>query len=94
MPYPSEKDMLADKTFDRSWGIHNSAYMLLPNGTWAFHWVSEPSQRPLDFYKEDFDVSGWDRIPVPSNWEMRGYDRPIYANVEFPHTNTPPYIQA
>ena len=95
MPYPSEKDMLADKAFyDRPWEeVHNSAYMLL-NGTWAFHWVSEPSQRPLDFYKEDFDVSGWDRIPVPSNWEMQGYDRPIYANVEFPHANTPPYIQA
>lgn len=95
MPYPSEKEMLSDKAFyDRPWEeVHNSAYMLL-NGQWAFHLVSEPSQRPLDFYKEDFDVSGWDRIPVPSNWEMQGYDRPIYANVEYPHANTPPYIQA
>ena len=42
MPYPSEKDMLADKAFyDRPWEeVHNSAYMLL-NGTWAFHWVSD-----------------------------------------------------
>ncbi len=95
MPYPSEKAMLSDKAFyDRPWEeVHNPAYMLL-NGKWAFHWVSEPSQRPLDFYKEDFDISGWDRIPVPSNWEMQGYDRPIYANVEYPHANTPPYIQA
>ena len=53
MPYPSEKDMLADKAFyDRPWEeVHNSAYMLL-NGTWAFHWVSEPSQRPLDFIRK------------------------------------------
>ena len=95
MPYPSEKAMLSDKAFyDRPWEeVHNPAYMLL-NGKWAFHWVSEPSQRPLDFYKEDFDFSGWDSIPVPSNWEMQGYDRPIYANVEYPHANTPPYIQA
>lgn len=95
MPYPSEKEMLGDKAFyDRPWEeVHNPAYLLL-NGTWAFHWVSEPSQRPLDFYKEDFDISGWDSIPVPSNWEMQGYDRPIYANVEYPHANTPPYIQA
>ena len=44
MPYPSEQEMLADKAFyDRPWEeVHNSAYMLL-NGTWAFHWVSEPS---------------------------------------------------
>ena len=57
MPYPSEKDMLSDKAFyDRPWEeVHNPAYLLL-NGTWAFHWVPEPSQRPQDFYKEDFDT--------------------------------------
>ncbi|MBQ0050230.1 MAG: DUF4981 domain-containing protein [Bacteroidales bacterium] len=35
-----------------------------------------------------------DQIPVPSCWEMQGYDRPIYCNVEYPHSNTPPYIKA
>ncbi len=35
-----------------------------------------------------------DRIPVPGCWEMQGYDRPIYCNVEYPHSNTPPYIKA
>lgn len=64
------------------------------NGKWAFRFVSEPSQRPLDFYKDDYDVSSWDAIPVPSNWEMHGYDRPIYCNVEYPHGNTPPFINA
>ena len=33
-------------------------------------------------------------IPVPSCWEMQGFDRPIYCNVEYPHSNTPPYIKA
>ena len=33
-------------------------------------------------------------IPVPSCWEMQGYDRPIYCNVEYPHGNTPPFIKA
>lgn len=35
-----------------------------------------------------------DSIPVPSCWEMQGYDRPIYCNVEYPHGNTPPFIKA
>lgn len=36
----------------------------------------------------------WDNTPVPSCWEMQGYDRPIYCNVEYPHSNTPPFIKA
>ena len=95
IPYASEQEMLADKAFYATpWtDVHSSRYCLL-NGQWAFQLVSEPSQRPLDFYKEDYDVSGWDQIPVPSNWEMQGYDYPIYCNVEYPHANTPPFINA
>lgn len=95
MPYDSESSMLADTAYYHTPWLtpRNSRYMTL-NGTWKFHFVPEPSQRPLDFYKEGFDVSGWDNIPVPSNWEMQGYDRPIYANVEYPHSNTPPFIKA
>ena len=95
LPYPSEADMLADKAFyDTPWLRTRSSSTLLLNGTWRFHFVSEPSQRPLDFFKEGYDVSSWDTIPVPSNWEMQGYDRPIYCNVEYPHSNTPPFIKA
>ena len=95
LPYPSEEAMLADKNFYRTpWVQPNSSYYQLLNGNWKFNFVDEPSKRPVDFYKEDYDVSGWDEIPVPSNWEMQGYDRPIYANVEYPHANTPPFIKA
>ena len=95
MPYASEQEMLADKKYYATpWtDVHSSRYCSL-NGEWAFQLVSEPSQRPLDFYKEDYDVSSWDKIPVPSNWEMQGYDHPIYNNVEYPHSNTPPFINA
>ncbi len=95
MPYESEQAMLADKAYYKTpWTTPvNNRYLSL-NGTWRFHFVSEPSQRPMDFWKEGYDVSVWDTIPVPSNWEMQGYDRPIYANVEYPHSNTPPYIKA
>ena len=95
MPYESEQAMLADKAYYKTpWTTPvNNRYLSL-NGTWRFHFVSEPSQRPMDFWKEGYNVSAWDTIPVPSNWEMQGYDRPIYANVEYPHSNTPPYIKA
>ncbi len=95
MPYATKADMLADADYYATpWTTpKNSRYMSL-NGTWRFKFVPEPSLRPLDFFNEGYDVSGWDTIPVPSNWEMQGYDRPIYCNVEYPHSNTPPFIKA
>ena len=95
LPYSTEAAMLADKGYyDTPWLRTKSDRYLLLNGTWRFHFVSEPSQRPLDFFKDGYDVSRWDTIPVPSNWEMLGYDRPLYCNVEYPHSNTPPFIKA
>lgn len=95
MPYASEQEMLADKAYyNTPWTAPKSSRYLPLNGTWKFHFVPEPSQRPLDFWKDGFDVSQWDTIPVPSNWEMLGYDKPLYCNVEYPHANTPPFIKA
>lgn len=95
MPYNNEAEMLADaKYYATPWTKPvNNRYMTL-NGTWKFNLVSEPSQRPLTFFEEGFDVSSWDNIPVPSNWEMLGYDKPMYCNVEYPHSDTPPFIKA
>ena len=95
MPYESEAAMLADAEYYATpWTVPvNSRFQSL-NGTWKFNLVSEPSQRPLTFFEEGFDDSQWDEIPVPSNWEMHGYDKPIYCNVEYPHSNTPPFIKA
>ena len=50
------------------------------DGAWKFHWAGNPSERPADFHKPDFDVSAWKDIPVPSNWQLEGYDIPIYSN--------------
>ncbi len=62
------------------------------NGQWKFHWVKSPDERPMDFYRPDFDASGWDEIPVPSNWEIHGYGTPIYSNIRYPHVRQPPRI--
>jgi len=64
------------------------------NGTWQFHLAQNPSERPHWFFKNDFDTRQWDEIEVPSNWEIEGYDYPIYTNVKYPHAKTPPLIQA
>ncbi len=94
-PYTTVEAMRTDKAFYATpWVDCNSSQFKLLNGEWLFSLVPEPSQRPLDFYKENFDASKWDKIPVPSNWEMQGYARPIYKNVEYPHANKPPYIEA
>ncbi len=61
------------------------------NGDWKFYWVDSPSKAPEDFYKPDYDVSGWNTIKVPANWELNGYGTPIYVNVdnEFRPNNPP-----
>ncbi|MBR5877597.1 MAG: beta-galactosidase, partial [Alistipes sp.] len=95
MPYESETKMLADKEYYATpWSVPQNDRFQSLNGEWKFNLVSEPSLRPLDFYKDEFDVTSWDNIPVPSNWEMEGYDKPIYCNVAYPLSNTPPFIKA
>ncbi|MEX0325039.1 MAG: glycoside hydrolase family 2 TIM barrel-domain containing protein [Puniceicoccaceae bacterium] len=61
----------------------SSRYMTL-SGEWAFKWSASPADRPLDFYKTDYSDAEWDRIPVPSNWQLEGFGIPIYANVKYP----------
>jgi beta-galactosidase len=73
--------------------IRTSSLILPLNGMWKFQLVKKPSDRPKDFFLANYDLSGWDDIPVPSNWEVLGYDIPIYTNIKYPHQTTPPRIQ-
>lgn len=59
------------------------------NGTWKFHWVTKPADCPKDFYKPEYDASGWKEIAVPSNWELQGYGVPIYLNSSYEWTKNP-----
>ncbi|MCH4890117.1 hypothetical protein EZV73_21230 [Acidaminobacter sp. JC074] len=54
------------------------------NGLWKHHYVDKPSDRPLDFYKEDYDVREWASIEVPSNQEFKGFGIPIYTDTLYP----------
>src|SRR5688500_12370909 len=37
--------------------VEGSPFVRSLNGMWKFHWVKEPSARPADFYKPEYDVS-------------------------------------
>lgn len=63
------------------------------NGRWKFHWARRPDDRPQDFYHPEFDDRAWDEIAVPGNWQLQGYDIPIYLNQEYPFRKDPPRIQ-
>ena len=92
--YPNVESLKTDPKFETPWLYPQSEYYLSLNGNWKFHWVKQPSERPVNFYKENYDVSGWKEIPVPSNWEMQGYGTPIYTNITYPFKNNPPLIQS
>ena len=64
------------------------------NGQWLFHWSENPASRPEKFYEDDYDRKEWNEIPVPSNWELQGYDIPIYVNHNYEWTKDPkpPYV--
>ena len=93
IPFANSEEMKADPAYTRPWERTRSSRYLLLNGNWKFNWVKQPSERPVDFYKTSYDVSGWKEIPVPSNWEMHGYGTPIYTNITYPIRNNPPFIQ-
>ncbi|MBA4317439.1 MAG: beta-galactosidase [Flavobacterium sp.] len=62
------------------------------NGNWKFNIVKNPTQRPIDFFTTSLDDTNWKNIQVPSNWELQGYDIPIYTNITYPFPKNPPFI--
>ena len=62
------------------------------DGQWLFHWSRNPEERPVDFYRENYDVSNWNEITVPGNWQTQGYGTPIYTNIEYPFVRNRPSV--
>ena len=61
-----------------------SEYQLL-NGDWRFAYFS----RDID---EPEVIEEWDTIPVPSCWQLHGYENPNYTNINYPYPTDPPYV--
>ena len=60
-----------------------SRYYQSLDGHWKFSWAPDPASRKAGFFNPAYDASGWDEIPVPSNWQRHGYGKPRYVNVDY-----------
>ncbi len=77
-----------DKESARKVLPEHSRYWQSLNGQWSFHWAPDPDKRPKNFYEPSFDVSAWDKVEVPMNWNVAGIQKdgslrwgvPIYTN--------------
>jgi beta-galactosidase len=58
--------------------------------TWKFHCSDNPAARPVDFFQAAFDDSQWKTIRVPSNWQLEGFDVPVFSNITYPFPRNPP----
>ncbi|WP_436923918.1 glycoside hydrolase family 2 TIM barrel-domain containing protein [Halosimplex amylolyticum] len=87
IPYASAGAALAaaDRLTEPEQRWAESTYCRLLNGEWSFRWAKRPADLP-DRLGGDAD---WDTIPVPSVWQLEGYDRPIYRNHELTWARIP-----
>lgn len=62
------------------------------SGYWKFFLASSPKMVPDNFFDNSFQDFDWATLPVPSNWQMHGFDRPIYTNIVYPFPLDPPFV--
>ena len=79
-----------DETFAREDKLSLSKRLL--NGVWRFSFFPAPEQVPEAWITDD--LADAVEMPVPSNWQMEGFDTPIYTNVTYPINVNPPYVPA
>lgn len=60
------------------------------DGEWQFRLFECPEEVPASWLH--VDLKGSNSIEVPGNWQLQGYDRPIYTNVKYPFPVDPPRI--
>jgi beta-galactosidase len=74
----------------RAW-LDSDAPRLSLDGQWLFRYA-ERADEPLDFTGPAFDDGAWDRLPVPSHWQLQGYGAPAYTNIRYPFPLDPPRV--
>lgn len=65
-----------------------SSQVEMLNGDWGFRYYDSVIDLEDDFINAAFTGT----IPVPSNWQLHGYDKPQYTNICYPITYDPPYV--
>jgi beta-galactosidase len=69
-----------------------SRWFLTLDGQWKFAFSPNVAGAPKDFWRDDFDVSGWKSIKVPADWQTEGYDQPRFNNITYPFPANRPLI--
>lgn len=62
------------------------------DGLWKFLYVEAPELSPEGFWHTGFDAIGWDEIPVPSCWQLKGYGNMSYTDLYYQFPINPPYV--
>ena len=83
--YEDLKHIKDNRMKQRSYYIPEGNGYILLNGEWNFKYYD------ADF-KEDKVIENWDKIPVPSCWQLYGYENPNYTNVNYPYPVDPPFV--
>ncbi len=85
VPFLDRKNCFTDRPSDSSF------YQSL-NGQWQFQLFDNPEVCENAENLHQKDTTDWKTIPVPANWELEGYDIPIYVNDRYPFKKNPPFV--
>lgn len=89
---PPHATFMPYQHMERAVKMERSSMRRSLNGKWKFRWSKKPSERPAGFYQPDFNVSSWNDIIVPGNWQTQGFGLPIYVNITYPFKKDHPYV--
>jgi beta-galactosidase len=87
MPFATREEALSKRS-------QESPFCLSLNGRWKFRWTPKPADRPLAFFRNDFDDEPWGDIAVPGTMEWQGHGRPLYIDEAYTFKPDPPRIPA
>jgi len=62
------------------------------DGSWRFRLAAGLGDLTAGFHEPDFADGRWDELPVPAFWQLNGYGKPAYTNVNYPFPIDPPRV--
>ena len=83
-------DSIAAARADRP---ERSRWYLSLDGDWRFAFSKTPETRPMDFWRDDKDVSAWKTVQVPGILQAQGYGQPLFLGSEYPFGATQPLVR-
>ncbi|WYZ41996.1 hypothetical protein EsH8_V_000891 [Colletotrichum jinshuiense] len=73
-------------------GARELAQCVSLSGTWKFHHASNPYEVPLHFESSSYNTCGWADIRVPGHWQLQGWGKPHYSNINYTIPVDPPDV--